>query len=63
MTAAVERNMGNKQSNIIICTTDDGAIKIETTIDGGTIWMSKAQMAELFRHDRPAISKFRQISV
>ena len=31
--------------------------KIETTFDGDTVWLSKAQMAELFRRDRFVISK------
>ncbi len=49
--------MDNKQSDIIIYTTDDGLTKIETTFDGDTVWLSKAQMAELFQRDRSVISK------
>ena len=44
-------------SNIIIYTTEDGLAKIETTFDGDTVWLSKAQMAELFQRDRSVISK------
>ena len=49
--------MDNKQSDSIIYTTDDGLTKIETTFDGDTVWLSKAQMAELFQRDRSVISK------
>ncbi len=31
--------------------------KIETTFDGDTVWLSKAQMAELFMRDRSVISR------
>ena len=53
----LENNMYNKQSDIIIYTTDDGLTKIETTFDGDTVWLSKAQMSELFQRDRSVISK------
>ena len=42
-------SIGN--SNIIIYTTEDGLSKIETTFDGDTVWLSKAQMAELFQRN------------
>ena len=45
------------ESNIIMYTTGDGLTKIETTFDGDTVWLSKAQMAELFQRDRSVISK------
>ena len=57
MTAVLENDMYNKQSDIIIYTTDDGLTKIETTFDGDTVWLSKAQMSELFQRDRSVISK------
>jgi hypothetical protein len=57
VTAVLENDMDNKQSDIIIYTTDDGLTKIETTFDGDTVWLSKAQMAELFQRDRSVISK------
>ena len=47
----------NNKSNIIIYTTEDGLAKIETNFDGDTVWLSKAQMAELFQRDRSVISK------
>lgn len=45
------------KSNIIIYYTADGLANIETTFDGDTVWLSKAQMAELFQRDRSVISK------
>ncbi len=44
-------------NNMIIYTTEDGLTKIETTFNGDTVWLSKAQMAELFQRDRSVISK------
>lgn len=46
-----------KQSQMIIYTTEDGLTKIETEFYGDTVWLSKAQMAELFQRDRSVISK------
>lgn len=46
-----------KISQMLIYTTEDGVSKIETTFDGDTVWLSKAQMAELFQRDRSVISK------
>ena len=46
-----------KQSQMIIYTTEDGLTKIETTFDGDTVWLSIDQMAELFQRDRSVIGK------
>lgn len=46
-----------KQSQMIIYTTEDGLTKIETTFDGDTVWLSIDQMAELFQRDRSVIVK------
>jgi hypothetical protein len=43
--------------SIILYTTDDGTIKIDTHFHGGTIWLSQTQIAELFNVGVPAISK------
>ncbi|MCH5270755.1 MAG: virulence RhuM family protein [Lachnospiraceae bacterium] len=47
----------NKNSNVIIYTTDDGLTKIETTFDGDTVWLSLDQMSELFQRDKSTISR------
>ena len=49
--------MNKEKSDMIIYTTEDGFTKIETTFDGDTVWLSRAQMAELFQRDRSVISK------
>jgi len=45
------------QSEILLYKTDDGAIKIDTIFQDETIWLTQAQMAELFDVQRPAITK------
>lgn len=45
------------KSNIIMYTTEDGLIKIETTFSDETIWLSLDQMAKLFERDRSVIGK------
>ena len=50
-------NYENKESNIIIYTSEDGLTKIETTFDEDTVWLSLDQMAELFQRDRSVIGK------
>ena len=49
----------NDQSRgeIIMYRTEDGLTEIQTTLVDDTVWLSKAQMAELFQRDRSVISK------
>ncbi len=47
----------NNQSEIILYKTDDGQIKVDTVFQDETIWMTQAQMSELFDVNVPAISK------
>ena len=44
-------------SEMIIYTTADGLINIETTFAGDTVWLSIDRMAELFQRDRSVIGK------
>lgn len=56
--ADVSKNtVESRKSDLIIYTTNDGLAKIETTFDGDTVWLTKAQMAELFQRDRSVISR------
>lgn len=48
--------MKNK-SKMIIYTTEDGLVKIETTFDSETVWLSLDQMATLFQRDKSTISR------
>mgnify|MGYP001851820244 FL=1 len=46
-----------QQSNILMYATEDGVTKIEVTFDHDTVWLSIAQMAELFQRDKSVIGK------
>ena len=47
----------SNKSQIILYKTTDGNIKIDTVFQNETIWLSQAQMAELFDVKRPAVTK------
>lgn len=47
----------DKQSNLLIYTTEDGITKIDVTFENETVWLSKSQIAELFQRDRSVILK------
>ena len=47
----------NNQSEIILYKTDDGRIKVDTIFQDETIWLTQAQMSDLFDVNVPAISK------
>ncbi len=47
----------NDDSKIIIYTTEDGLVKIDTTFDSETVWLSIDQMAILFQRDKSTISR------
>ena len=48
-----EENRGE----IIMYQTEDGLTEIQTTLVDDTVWLNRAQMAELFQRDRSVISK------
>ena len=45
------------KSNILIYQTEDGATKIETRLENETVWLTQAQMSELFQKERSVITK------
>ena len=47
----------NDDSKIIIYTTEDGLVKIDTTFDSETVWLSIDQMSILFQRDKSTISR------
>jgi hypothetical protein len=47
----------NQNSNIIIYQTEDGATRIEVKMEQETVWLTQAQLSELFRVDRSVITK------
>ena len=44
-------------NEIIIYQTEDGQTQIDVRMENETVWLTQAQMAELFRTKRPAITK------
>ena len=44
-------------NNIIIYQTEDGNTKIETRLEGDTVWLTQAQLAELFKKAKSTISE------
>ena len=46
-----------QKGEIIIYTSDDGSISLDTKLENDTIWLTQKQMAELFGVKTPAISK------
>ena len=42
-------------NDIIIYQTEDGEIKLDVKMDKETVWLTQAQMSELFQTDRTAI--------
>ena len=47
----------NKNNEIIIYQTPDGETKIDVTMENETVWLTQAQMADLFQRDRTVITK------
>ena len=46
-----------QKGEIVIYTTEDGSISLDTKLENDTIWLTQKQMAELFGVKTPAISK------
>ncbi len=47
----------SNKSEIVLYTTPDGTVKIDTISQDETIWLSQSKMAELFNIDRSVITK------
>ena len=43
-------------SDIILYTTEDGKTKIDLRLEGGTVWLSQQQIADLFQATKQNIS-------
>ena len=46
-----------QKGEIIIYTSEDGSISLDTKLENDTIWLTQKQMAELFNVKTPAINK------
>lgn len=53
----MESQTSVENNNIIIYQTEDGNTKIETRLEGETVWLTQTQMAQLFKKDRTVITK------
>jgi len=49
--------MEDKNNQIIIYNAEDGQTKIEVRMQDDTVWLSQAQMADLFQKDRKTITE------
>jgi len=48
----------DNNSKIIIYITEDGLVKIDTTFDSETVWLSLDQMSALFQRDKSTIFRY-----
>jgi len=46
-----------EESKIIIYQTEDGNTRIETRLEGETVWLTQAQLCELFQKSKTTISE------
>jgi hypothetical protein len=49
--------MNPEKSEIVMYQTDDGKTRIDVRMENETVWLSQAQMAELFQRDRSVITR------
>ena len=47
----------NKNSELIIYTTEDGLTKVDVTFEDETVWLNQEQMAELFQKAKSTINE------
>ena len=52
----VEKNV-MKQDQIVIYQTEDGQTQIDVRLENETVWLTQAQMAELFQKDQSVIAR------
>jgi prophage maintenance system killer protein len=45
------------QNQIVIYETEDGQTQIDVRLDGDTVWLTQAQMAELFQKDQSVVAR------
>ena len=46
-----------EKNKIVIYQTEDGQTQIDVRLENDTVWLSQAQMAELFQKDRTVITR------
>ena len=46
-----------KAQSVVLFTSVDGSVKVDVAVDHENIWLTQAQMAQIFEVNRPAITK------
>ena len=46
-----------QNTDLIMYQTEDGVTRIEVRLENETVWLTQAQLAELFQRDRSVITK------
>ena len=46
-----------QENQIVIYQTEDGQTQIDVRLENETVWLTQAQMAELFQKDRTVITR------
>jgi len=49
--------MKNIEDKIVIYQTEDGHVTIDVRLENETVWLSQAQMAQLFQKDQSVIAR------
>ena len=49
--------MDTPNSDLLLYQTEDGETKLEVSLSGETVWLTQAQMCELFQRDKSVISR------
>ena len=47
----------NENNKILIYQTEDGQTQVDVRMENETVWLTQAQMAELFQKDRTVITR------
>ena len=49
------------ENQIVIYQTDDGQTQIDVRLENDTVWLTQAQMADLFQTDRTSIEQVQKV--
>ena len=49
--------MMNEENKILIYQTEDGQTQVDVRMENETVWLTQAQMAQLFQKDRTVIGR------
>ena len=57
MTTVILPSIPNNTGDLLFYQTEDGLTRVEVKVVNDTVWLTQAQMAELFQRDRSVITK------